>query len=322
MAEKRRTSNLALSGDGGLFKTDAYLYDDFGSEILAYLQYAIDERLPSKIVPMALISHLKKNCQWKISKARVEAKLKYFWQRTKPAGAKDSNFDLIYQRSYKALPQLPKEFAIQVRKRADDLSIFLNKTDRRWRLRSASCTVSPIRKHATASLSKMSRSGPRASRAHCSRSQTDAVPANNGVFLLSPRHGNSVDHAGMTSTKAVVKREQPTVDTRDSPHSTSNDPQAASKEPVCCYGRSPCNRVSPVRSDSTDDSLSGRSTTSSLLGTRYEEPSAADDMGRDPWGQLEDTRLQKNSEIRYWRDRCARVEAKLRNSKIETAIYR
>jgi hypothetical protein len=187
MAEKRRTSNLALSGDGGLFKTDAYLYDDFGSEILAYLQYAIDERLPSKIVPMALISHLKKNCQWKISKARVEAKLKYFWQRTKPAGAKDSNFDLIYQRSYKALPQLPKEFAIQVRKRADDLSIFLNKTDRRWRLRSASCTVSPIRKHATASLSKMSRSGPRASRAHCSRSQTDAVPANNGVFLVSSR---------------------------------------------------------------------------------------------------------------------------------------
>ena len=184
MAEKRRTSQLAPSGPGGLWKTDAYLYDELGSEILAYLQYAIDERLPSKIIPKALISHLVENRPWKITKARVEAKLKYFWQRTGPAGAKDSDFDLIYQRGYKALPQLPQEFIIQVRKRADDLNVFLNRTDRRWRLRSASCTVSPMRKHMTASVPKSLRSGPRTHRNHRSRSQTEAT---NGGFLVSSR---------------------------------------------------------------------------------------------------------------------------------------
>ncbi|KAK5062684.1 hypothetical protein LTR84_004757 [Exophiala bonariae] len=119
----------------------SFLYEESGLELLAYLQYSINARLPASRFPKDVVAHLE-NCKqpYKVKLDSVDHKFKLYFDHWRDPRQPLSSYKRIYQFGLKCLPGMRRESIKWVESRAEDLKIFYEPQRRTRVLRSLSCT--------------------------------------------------------------------------------------------------------------------------------------------------------------------------------------
>ena len=132
--EGRRTRSSTNNG----IKPDEhkYFYEESGLEILAYLQYTIDERLP--FVSSKVVSHCRERFWSIVSVSTVEDKLRLYWDHWHADEYKATDWKKIYRLGIRGLPHLDEDKVKWVKARAGSIKNSLDAKGTPRQLRSAS----------------------------------------------------------------------------------------------------------------------------------------------------------------------------------------
>lgn len=109
---------------------DKYLYEEKGLELLAYLQYSVDDGAPQSRFLEDVIIHFRTYKTLSCKADWIDLKLKQFWHHWSDPSKNDSEYKQIYAHGVKALPRMRVESASWVKSRAQDLKILYDNLGR------------------------------------------------------------------------------------------------------------------------------------------------------------------------------------------------
>jgi len=102
-----------------------YLYTGVSLEILAFIQYTVDEGLHLTSYEHNIISHCSEWLHVSISIKQIEAKLLIFWVHGSSENRRPSDWREIYAKGVNVLPRLPEDKRERARARARELKELL-----------------------------------------------------------------------------------------------------------------------------------------------------------------------------------------------------
>ena len=327
MASRRKGALAAPLGSAQLGPVESHLFNDVHCELLAFLHYYVVERLPPTSFLKETRKHLGLTIGSKYTLEQLDRSLGHLWQHWGPVNGKPSVFKQLSSLGLKCLPRIPKHFADEVRRRAEDVK---GRAAPPRVLRSASRTPNTPRTQPAKRLVRKACRQTTSKRRHVREAISpssrateanfpDSVPQEHLPTRNDRRSGQLLSGLqpveNTPTAQARFKTELPVLKLTDSQEATSEDGLTVSpvKEQA---------RQNSVQSSCTYDSISGpesptpkrpdpESTTTS---PDFQTPDSRRDAGPDRIHNLETDleilKIQKINEIAYLRDCCDNWQAK------------